>query len=124
MQTSEAAAIACTLSLEAMGPRLAEIRSMTERSLLSHCMDGGSLHLVYRPDAEKELRRIVGLEQVCCAFLDFSLTSNEHEVTLTITAPSDAGSAAHWLFAQFLPDTAVPDTPAASCGCRSRACAA
>jgi hypothetical protein len=117
MQTPEAAPIACTLSLEAMGPRLAEIRIMTERSVLSHRLDGSRLHLVYRPDAEEEIRRIVGLEQVCCSFLEFSLASNEREVTLTITAPSDAGDAAHWLFAQFLPDTAAPDPPVASCGC-------
>jgi hypothetical protein len=97
---------------------------MTERSLLSHRVDGRSLHLVYRADAEKEIRRIVSLEQACCAFLDFSLASNEREVALTITAPSDAGDAAHWLFAQFRPDATAPDAPAASCGCRSRACAA
>jgi hypothetical protein len=124
MQTSEVTPIACTLRPEGLGPRLAEIRKMTERSLLSHRVDGRSLHLAYRPDAENEVRRIVGLEQVCCAFLDFSLASNECEVTLTITAPSDAGDAVHWLFAQFLPAAAAPNAPAANCGCRSRGCAA
>lgn len=125
MPTAEAPAIACTLNLHDMGPRLAWIRQMTDQNLLSHRLDGDVLSLVYRPEAADLVRRVVELERVCCAFLDFALVANEREVRLTISAPTGAGEVAHWLFAQFLPSDAtatVRPVPQRGCGC-SGACA-
>lgn len=106
--------IACTLDAKTMGPRLAWIRGVTERSLLSHRLEGRALRLVYRADAAEELRRIVELERICCAFLDFALATTANEVVLTITSPQDSDVDARWLFEQFLPGEGAA---ASACGC-------
>ncbi|HEX6704861.1 MAG TPA: hypothetical protein VF169_08895 [Albitalea sp.] len=122
MQTIEDKPVACTLDYDALTPRLAEIRTFTGANLLSHELDGRVLRLHYRPEAGPQLRRIVELERVCCAFLEFDLAETPREMQLTITAPSSADEGASWLFAQFLPDATGPQS-AASCGCsRGAAC--
>lgn len=125
MQPAEVPAIACTLNLDEMRPRLAWIRQMTDQNLLSHQLDGRTLRLVYRPEAAEVVRRVVELERVCCAFLNFTVVASEREVVLTLSAPESVGEAAPWLFAQFLPSdatTAARPAPTRSCGC-SGACA-
>lgn len=114
MQASETP-IACTLDSKTMGPRLAWIRGVTERSLLSHRLEGRTLRLVYRADAAEELRCIVELERVCCAFLDFALATTASEAVVTITAPLASDVDAQWLFDQFLPGEGAA---ASTCGCR------
>lgn len=115
MQAAEQRPMACTLERGSIGPRVAWIRGLAERSLLSHRLDGRTLRLVYRADAEEELRRIVALEQTCCVFLDFALKPTTAEMVMTITAPVGSESDVQWLFAQFLPEgRAAPS----ACGCK------
>jgi hypothetical protein len=66
-------------------------------------MEGRTLRLMYDAAAAQELARIVELERVCCAFLDFDIKASANEVELSITAPEQDGTDAQWLFAQFLP---------------------
>ena len=98
---TDAVPIACTLDLQAMGQRLAEIQRLTARHLRTHRVDGPTLRLTYGVDAAPEVARIVELERACCAFLTFELSSATDGVELTITAPEQDGSDAQWLFAQF-----------------------
>lgn len=122
MQTTDHKPIVCTLGQAELVPRLAEIRAFTAANLLSHERAERVLRLRYRPEATSEVKRIVALEMQCCAFLDFEVSEAHAHVDLTITAPSEAGAAAGWLFAQFLPE--VPPVPSvATCGCsRGAAC--
>ncbi len=122
VQTTESKPIACTLGHEDLTSRLAEMRACTVTNLLSHEHTDRVLRLRYRREASPQLKRIVALETQCCAFLDFEVIEAASHVDLTITAPSEAGAAAGWLFAQFLPESpAVPSV--ASCGCsRGAAC--
>ena len=116
MQTTEDKPLACTLDGSAPTPRLTEIREFTATNLLSHECAGRTLRLRYRPDCAPRLKRIVELEKVCCAFLDFEVTETPADVSLTITAPSRASEATGWLFSQFLPmTTSLPLV--AGCGC-------
>lgn len=114
MQSTEHKPLACTLEREALTPRLAEMRAFTTANLLSHEFAGGVVRLRYRREAAPQLRRIVELEQVFCAFLHFEVNETPSDVHLTITAPSQAGETAGWLFAQFLPE-APPPPSIASC---------
>lgn len=114
---NDARPIACTLDNEALAARLAEIRSFTATNLISHELDGRVLHLRYRRKGAPQLQRVVELEQGCCAFLDFAITTTHPEhVELIITAPANAGDVAEWLFMQFLPESNGA-SPTASCGC-------
>jgi hypothetical protein len=120
MPSPEPAPIACTLDLQAMGPRLAEIGRLTRDHLRSWSLDRQTLHLTYDAAAAPEVARIVELERVCCAFLHFELQATPSAVELTITAPAQEGTDAQWLFAQFLPASAQPDAPvrkAGECAC-------
>ena len=69
------------------------------------------------PAAAAELAEIVGLERQCCAFMDFSLTAQDSQIRLEITAPADQAANAKWLFSQFLPDEAGVSGPKAGCSC-------
>jgi hypothetical protein len=99
---------------------LAEIGQLTREHLRSHHVGGRTLRLKYDTTAVQQLVRIVELERVCCAFLDFELKATGNEVELTITAPEQEGTDAQWLFAQFLPAAEQFDAPslkASGCSC-------
>ena len=117
MSTHEDSALACTLDAGAMGPRLEWIRRVTAESLVSFQLDGPVLRLTYRPQAARDISRIVELERACCAFLDFSLATSENEVVLTIAAPERACEGARWLFAQFMPESGAVGASSATCDC-------
>ncbi len=59
--------------------------------------------LVYRPDALKDIEKLVQQEQRCCSFLQLYLVSDEDKVELMITAPADAGEDAKALFSHLIP---------------------
>lgn len=120
MPRPEPVPIACTLDLQALGPRLAEIQRITREHLRSHRVEGWTLWLTYDAAAAQELARIVELERVCCAFLDFDIKATADEVELSITAPEQDRTDAQWLFAQFLPAANLTDAPASTaseCAC-------
>jgi hypothetical protein len=107
--------VVCTLSPKAMAPRLAQIRKLTQRYLRGHQLEGSSLQLTYDVAALEELRRIVSLEQQCCAFLDFEIRAHADAIELRIVGPDLEGDDTQWLFSQFLP-TVQPDA-APVCAC-------
>lgn len=116
---TNAPALACTLELHEMGPRLERLRRLTATSLRSHELEGNVLRLAYRPDAAAEVKAVVDLERDCCRFLDFHVQEGASGVELTITALEGVGPAAEWLFAQFMPASGAkaPARPCcASCG--------
>ncbi len=119
MPRPEPAPIACTLDLQAMAPRLAEISQLNREHLRSHRLDGRTLRLTYDVVAADRVAHIVDLERVCCAFLDFELDVSPSGVELTITAPDQAGTDAGWLFAQFLPSPGLSDATV----CKTSECA-
>lgn len=120
MPTAEPAPTACTVDLHAMGPRLAEINRLTQEHLRSHRVEGRTLRLAYNTEASQMVARIVELERVCCAYLDFELMATADAVELSVTAPEQEGTDAKWLFAQFLPQiglTANLSGKASECAC-------
>jgi hypothetical protein len=114
MGANDTPALACTLELHEMGPRLERLRRLADTSLRSHQLEGNLLRLAYRPDAASEVKLVVDLERKCCPFLDFQVQEDCSTVDLTITAPEGLGPAAKWLFAQFMP-TSTAKTPARPC---------
>lgn len=105
MPTAEPVPIACTLDLQAMGPRLAEISQLSREHLRSHRLDGRTLRLTYSAAVAERVARIVELERVCCAFLNFELKVTADAVELSVAAPEQERTGTQWLLAQFLPQT-------------------
>lgn len=100
-----ALAIACTLGAGDFKERVAGIRELASRHLLSSRREPLVLHLTYEADALPAVEDLVEKESDCCAFLNFELQTGE-TVQLTITAPASAASAADELFAHFAPELA------------------
>ena len=100
-----ALAIACALDSSDFKGRVADIRDLASRHLLSSRREPLRLHLSYAAVALPEVQHLVAQESECCAFLDFHIQVGEH-VELTITAPESAASAADELFAHFAPELA------------------
>lgn len=109
MRASATDSIAYILGLEALVPRIALLRQLTDPHLVRHELKGRILLIRYRPTAFAELCRIVELERSCCAFLRFRLEQDAEGCELTITAPEGAEDAMRWLSAQFL--AALEDPP-------------
>ena len=113
--STDAPAIACTLKLHEMGPRLERLRQLADNSLQWHKLEGNVLRLAYRADAAAEVKAVVDLKRNCCRFLDFAVQDGAIRVELTITAPVDVGPDAQWLLAQFMPTGGAKTQPHACC---------
>ena len=100
-----ALAIACTLDGRDFKERVAGIRDLASRHLLSSRREPLVLHLTYASEALPDVQALVAKEADCCAFLDFDLRAGD-PVLLTIRAPESAASAADELFAHFAPELA------------------
>ncbi len=101
-----ALAIACTLGAGDFKERVAGIRTLAARSLMSSHRKPLQLDLVYDREALPEVQALVAKESDCCSFLDFDLGHDDGGVRLTITAPIEALPAADELFAHFAPELA------------------
>jgi hypothetical protein len=99
-------AIACTLGAGDLRERLAGIRDLASRHVLSSFREPLVLHLSYAPAALADVMDLVAKESACCAFLDFELRHDQEKVSLRITAPSSAAQVADELFAHFAPELA------------------
>jgi hypothetical protein len=117
MRATEAAPIACTLDMGAMGERLADIQRLTRRHLRFHRLEGLTLYLAYDREAADEVTRLMGLERACCAFLVFNLQVQPDGVELAITAPEEACDGAQWMFAKFMPREPAGTAPRGGCAC-------
>jgi hypothetical protein len=96
------APIACTLDAGEFKAGTELIRTVTSRHLRHATRTALRLSLTYAPEAHSEVRKLVRMEQACCAFLTFDLTHDASGVFLTITAPE---AAADDLFAHFAPSS-------------------
>lgn len=100
-----ALAIACSLGATDFKERVASLRDLASRHLLSSRREQLQLYLTYNSVALLEVEDMVAKESDCCAFLDFDLQAGVR-VELTITAPESAALAADELFAHFAPELA------------------
>lgn len=98
--------IACSLEAGDFNERIAGIQALARRALLSSRREPLRLHLTYSAEALADVRELRAKESDCCAFLDFDLRHDKHQVDLTITAPVSAALAADELFAHFAPELA------------------
>lgn len=82
--------IACTLSHEAMGDRLADWQAALAGVETRAPIDGG-LRLIFRPDADLvEVTRLARAEWACCSFFSFSITVDGRGTALEVRAPDAA----------------------------------
>ena len=90
--------IACTLEPGAMPDRLAEWASVLATAIRRTAIDGG-LRIDFGADVDfGDLGRLIGAEQHCCAFFQFTLTVDAGGTTLEVRAPELAADMITELF--------------------------
>jgi len=83
--------IACTLTADDMGDRLAEWNAALARATTREVTPDG-YRLRFAPDAEfaGELANLAAREVGCCAFFTFAITVATDGLALDVLAPADA----------------------------------
>ena len=90
--------IACTLEPSAMSDRLADWASVLRHATRRTAIEGG-LRIDLCPDVNfGDLGRLIGGEQHCCAFLQFTLTVDADGIALEVRAPEMAAGIIAGLF--------------------------
>ena len=79
----------CTLGAEGLPARMAEWGALLGASLTSRelTQNGFMLHLAAGDGVAEELRRLAGLEEECCASLEFRVHDTGDAVTMEVTGP-------------------------------------
>ena len=77
--------IACTLSADELKDVGAAWQKLFRTSLISRDLVPGGLRLTVHPGAEPALRRLIGIEAGCCAWITFELDGP----SVTMTAEGD-----------------------------------
>jgi hypothetical protein len=85
-------AVACTLSAEQLQDRGADWAALARRALTDGGQENGRVELRFRHDpvVEATVRKLVALEERCCAFLDMSYEVEGGELALHISGPVEA----------------------------------
>ena len=91
-QTTEPIPIACTLSGDDAGSRVAEWSDLVDQHLLARddVPHGVRLRFAAQPGLEDAVRALAVAEAQCCAFLTLDVAGDGDEVSLEITGPDDA----------------------------------
>lgn len=107
--------IVCSLGGDELEQRLATAAEIGADSLISHEIKDNRHLLRFQASAtaRRRLDDIVAAEAECCSFLDLSLSEEEDQLVLSITAPEDVGAFADELAAAFSrrPRQRAPDQP-------------
>jgi hypothetical protein len=80
--------IACTLTPAAMEDRAEWLRRLGADSLIEWELRPDGLALRFDAAAEGEVRKWVGAERECCAFLTFDVERNGRELRLRVGGPA------------------------------------
>ena|SRR5215204_2066925 len=85
--------VACSLEAGALKQRLSLISEVGAGSLISATVDGDRHLLRFQAgaDTRRRLEAIVAGEAECCSFLDLSLTEENGQLLLSISAPGEGG---------------------------------
>jgi hypothetical protein len=100
---TESKPVACSLDASGLEQRIATIAQVGADSLVSRDLDGNRhlLHFHADADTRRRLEEIVAAEAKCCSFLDLSLTAEDGELILAITAPENGQAVADALAGAF-----------------------
>lgn len=86
----DAPALACTLSANEVGDRLAQWEDVVAGSVGRDSIDGGTRLRFGRDVDIAALAALIAAEQDCCRFFTFTLTVGAESVLLDVTGPADA----------------------------------
>ena len=94
--------VACSLTGREQAERAAEARDLIDGALVSREVTEHGLRLRFRGTSETRaaVRDLVRREKECCPFFDFEIAEAGSDLTMTVSAPSDARPLLESLFPQ------------------------
>jgi hypothetical protein len=83
---------ACTLSELQFGDRVGDWSTVAHSGLQERQRTAHGILLRFQrsDEVERELQRLVELEEHCCSFVSFALSIGAGDVTLTVSGPDEA----------------------------------
>ncbi len=93
---------ACSLTGREQVERAAEARDLIDGALVAREVTEHGLRLRFRgaPETRAAVRDLVRREKECCPFFDFEIAESCSELTMTVSAPSDARPLLESLFSE------------------------
>jgi hypothetical protein len=94
----------CSLSPTNFIERIAWLRELSSRALISHSIGRNQAELNYKINARKDTEEFIRRESTCCSFFTFSISEVNNLILLAISWPSEKQDSAINLFSNFLPN--------------------
>jgi hypothetical protein len=95
--------IACSLGVDELPARLAQIRAIGDDALIGVTSEG-TLRFRAGDTIRERLEAIIAAESQCCSFLHFELAGDGRELVMSVTAPEGAEPLAQGLVDAFVSD--------------------
>jgi hypothetical protein len=94
------APVACTLTAAGLAAQRDRWERLAARAMTERAETADGLRICFRPEpgAEDELRALVAVEQECCRWADWTVTSKDGQIVLTVLAAGDGVTALHGMF--------------------------
>jgi hypothetical protein len=94
------APVACTLTSAGLAVQRDRWERLTARAMTERSQTTDGLRICFRAesDAEDELRALVAVEQECCRWADWTVTSKDGQIVLTVRAAGDGITTLHGMF--------------------------
>jgi hypothetical protein len=111
-ENSETPPVACSLSAAGLAAHLDRWHRLASRAMTERAETADGVRVRFRagPGVEEELRGLVGVENECCSWADWTVQASPGQVMLDVTSDGDGIAALHGMFSGLLP------APAAGCG--------
>lgn len=93
----------CLLSPTSFAERIAWLRDLSSRALVSHTIGQNQAELHYQMSARMDIEELVQRESACCNFFTFSIREVNSEILLAISWAPEKQESAINLFSNFLP---------------------
>ncbi len=94
----------CSLSPTRFVGRIAWLKDLSSRALVSHTIGQNQAELNYKINAHKDIEELIRRESACCSFFTFSISEENNVILLAISWPSEKQESAINLFSNFLPN--------------------
>ncbi len=104
-----AAPVACTLTSADLAARAGRWEQLAARAMTGRTETARGLRISFRaePGAEEELRKLVAVENECCAWADWMVEAHGGQLVLDVRSHGDGIATLHSMFTGLLPARTV-----------------
>ena len=90
--------VACTLGAADLAPQHRRWEQLMAQALTERSVTADGLRLIFRPEAEDELRALVAVETGCCAWAAWTVEPTNGAVVLDVRSADEGIATLHGMF--------------------------